>query len=147
MLEQLKSGVAVLEAAHVTPLCLTILASGEWHFYKTVALPGHPAPGNAKAGFSHPMPLSAPIHRRASWRELGKLDALPQDRAAVDALGREIGAALWPGAWTVYIEGYDDGYISAMDVCRRVTDQALLVAMRIACGERSTKIAMRGGRP
>lgn len=147
MLDKLKSGVAVLEAAHVTPLCLTVKDNGEWHYYKTLALPGHPSPGNAKAGFSHPMPLSEPIHRLASWRELGKLAALPQDRAAVDVLGREIGEALWPGCWSVWVEAYDDGRISALDVCRRIEDKPLLVAMRLACGERTLKLAMQGGKP
>lgn len=148
MMDKLKSGMAALEAAHVTPLCLTIRNDGEWHFYKTIALPGHPDPCNAKHGFSHPMPLSANVHRTADWRVNGKIEQLPSDRKEAMCWGEKLAQRLWPNSWTIYLEtDLHSAEIVAMDVVRRITDIPLLVAIRISCGERTVELAQKGGRP
>jgi len=150
MLEKLKSGLAVLEASSVTPLCLAIYADGAWHFYKTIALGGHPAPGNAKNGFSHPTHPNA--HRESDWRAHGRMAPLPLDTEAATEVGRRIGEGLWPSEWTVWVETRDsDGAVRAITLCRRArrdTNAANLVALLVQGIHRdSIRKLMQGGRP
>lgn len=148
---KLQQGLARLERAHVTPLCLRIDASGKWGFYKTVALAGHPNPGNALRGHSHPTDINA--FRQGGSRALGDLPALPADRAHAVALGEQIGAAIWPDEWSVWIETRaDDGTVVAIDICRKVRrdrNAPALVALALQglTHKASLDMMMRGGRP
>lgn len=149
MLDQLRSGLAVLEAASVTPLCLRIDTDGEWHYYKTVALAGHPSPGNAKNGFSHPTDPGA--HRASDCRAWGRLPPLPDTPEAAKEVGRRIGAGLWPDEWSVWVTSDTDGAVRAVTICRRVRrDQgdARLVQMLVeGMDTQSLRKLMQGGRP
>jgi len=121
-------GMARLERAHVTPLCLTIRADGSWGFYKTVALSGHPNPGNARRGHSHPTDIGA--FRASDSRAQGNLPQLPSHRADALAIGEEIGRAIWPGEYSVWIEERQpDGEIVAIDVCRKISKDRSATAL------------------
>jgi hypothetical protein len=150
MTANLKTGLAVLEAALVTPLCLNIRNDGSWGFYKTIALGGHPSPGNAKKGFSHPVRIQA--FRESDSRTLGNLSALPTDPDAATAYGERIARELWPEEWTVWVTTKDAiGEASAIDICRRCkrdTSAAYLVQLRIQnIHPESIQKLMQGGRP
>lgn len=150
MLDKLQSGLAVLEAASVTPLCLIVRADGEWGFYKTIALGGHPKPGNAKGGFSHPTDINA--WRASDWRAFGRIPALPEDVKAATEVGRRIGESLWPGEWSVWTEAREsDGALISLTICRRArreTSAAYLVQLRIQnIHPDSIRKLMQGGRP
>jgi hypothetical protein len=144
-------GMARLERAHVTPLCLTIRADGSWGFYKTVALAGHPCPGNARRGHSHPTDIGA--FRASDSRTQGHLPPLPSNRADAVAIGEEIGMAIWPGEYSVWIEERQpDGEIVAIDICRKVSrdrSAPALVALAMQGVNHKSSIDMltKGGRP
>jgi hypothetical protein len=151
MYAMINSGFAVLEAAHVTPLCLTIRADGSWGFYKTVALAGHPNPGNARRGHSHPTDIGA--FRASDSRTRGNLPPLPSHRADAVAIGEEIGRAIWPGEYLVWIdERQPDGEIVSIDICRKVSKDrsaTALVALALQGINHKSSIDMlvKGGRP
>lgn len=63
----LEEGRQSLRASLVDPLCLRVRANGEWHWAQFIALPGHPNPGNAGSGYSHPTDLNACMKARRTW--------------------------------------------------------------------------------
>ena len=87
--EILRAGMDALRAAKVEPLGLDIRPDGEWGFYQFIALPGHPSPGNAGKGHTHPHPIMGDAFRFSSGR-LGR----SRGGALLIALdGRKIGRA------------------------------------------------------
>jgi hypothetical protein len=99
-LTPLALGQAALHAALVTPLGLSVHPNGEWAFFQFIALPGHPNPGNAKHGYSHPSSLQAfdkSRGRRGPDRYNLPLEPLPTKQTDVLAWAIRTCAWLWPG--------------------------------------------------
>jgi hypothetical protein len=62
LIEGIRTGLAALRDANVEPMGLSLSAhdgSFGWGFFKFKALPGHPNPGNAGHGWSHPTDVEA----------------------------------------------------------------------------------------
>jgi hypothetical protein len=72
LINGIKAGLAALRAAHVEPMGLSITPHNGtfgWGFFKFKALPGHPNPGNAGNGWSHPTDIKAfeAAHAPRDW--------------------------------------------------------------------------------
>lgn len=149
-IEILRAGIEALRAAYVEPLGLDIRPGGEWSFFQFVALPGHPSPGNAGRGFSHPHPIMGSAFRfssarigRAGGDLLSPLDDI--DDAAIHAWCAEIARAIWPGCPHESTVERSDGRLYGVAITRRIADPVRLVAVALTQGGEAVKICQRGG--
>lgn len=152
-IEILRAGIEALRAAKVEPLGLDIRPDGEWSLYQFVALPGHPSPGNAGRGFTHPHPITGEALRFSSGRYgrtrggalLISLDGW--DDAAIHAWCASIARAIWPGSpHTSQIERRsEDGMLLGVAITRRIVDPVRLVTVALIQGSDGVKACQRGG--
>lgn len=144
----LNAGMAILQAAHVEPLGLDIRPGGEWSFYQFVALPGHPNPGNAGRGFTHPTTIDA---FRLSSGRIGRGDLLVsfdgKSDAQIHAWCAGIARAIWPGCphESTVERTSDKSLFFGAAITRRITDEVRLVAATLFAGVQQQKIMLRGG--
>lgn len=150
--EILRAGMLALREAKVEPLGLDIRPGGEWSFYQFFALPGHPSPGNAGHGFSHPHPIlgdafafsSGRIGRARGGALLSPIDKL--DDAAIHAWCADVARSIWPGCphESTVERCESDGVLYGVAITRRITDEVRLVATALRAAE-TMRIMLRGG--
>lgn len=76
LISGIRNGLQTLRDAQVEPMGLTLSphdGSFGWGFFKFKALPGHPSPGNAGHGWSHPTNIEAfkAAHAPRNWPQGG----------------------------------------------------------------------------
>ena len=122
--EKIQNGlVSLRESSLVEPMGLSLSVHG-WQWFKYKARPGHPKPGNAGRGWTHPANLD--VLAKASMRPNERNEIpIPSNCRATDAemmeqfirpLCRGLGFVDWQ--WVAEFSRYNDGTVNEVVILR-----------------------------
>lgn len=90
-IEDIKTGIANLEKADVTPMGVAVYQN-HWQLFKFKALPGHPNPKNAKHGFSHPTDAKAFLTSKGDANiDLRAITSVDEAHKTAHEIGKALG--------------------------------------------------------
>jgi len=131
-LAAIAAGLTALRAAHVEPMGLGVNPGSDsrlaWSWYKFKALPGHPRPGNAGRGYSHPTAIAAfeaSAHRRLAPPVLSADDVAGMtDGELLEGVALPLldACGLDRRCWSMTVARHDDGEVAAIDLTRGGVD-------------------------
>jgi len=117
VLQDIAQGLEALRKAKVEPMGLQI--DDRWQWYKYKALPGHPHPGNARNGYSHPTDI-ATFKAAKGDHKCVTLDTSANDDQLWDTITLPIikACGLNIKEWAMTVSRYSTGEVTSVDLTR-----------------------------